>query len=85
MDGTSLPPELERNADRAVADGRFRDRAEVLAAGLRLLQQSDGEVDAFAASLDAARAESNREGWLVPEDVHAKMAARIDEARRAKG
>ena len=84
MDGMSLPPELERYADEAVAAGRFRDRAEVLAAGLRLLRQSDAEVDAFATSLEQARAESDRDGWLNAEDVHAEMALLIDEARRSQ-
>ena len=82
MDGMTLPTELEHYADQAVAAGRFRDRSEVVAAGLRLLQQSDAEVAAFAASLEQARAESDREGWLAAEDVHAELAALIDEARR---
>jgi Arc/MetJ-type ribon-helix-helix transcriptional regulator len=85
MDATPLPPELERYADQAVAAGRFRDRADILAGGLRLLQQCDTEVDAFAASLEEARAESNRDSWLAAHDVHAEMAALINEARRAKG
>ena len=84
MDGMTLPTELELYADQAVAAGRFRDRAEVLAAGLRLLQQSDAEVADFAASLEQARAESDREGWLTAEDVHVEVTALIDEARRAK-
>ena len=84
MDGTTLPPDLEQYAEQAVADGRFRDRGEVVAAGLRLLQQSDGEVDAFAATLEEARAESDSKGWLAAEDVHAEMVALIDEVRRSK-
>lgn len=80
----TLPPALERDSDVAVASGRFRDRAEVLAAGLRLLQRSDAEVDALAASLEEARAERERDGWLTPDDVHAEMVALIDEARRTQ-
>lgn len=79
----TLPSELERYADEAIAAGRFRDRSEVVAAGLRLLQQSEAEVAAFVQSLEDARAESEREGWLSAENVHTEMAALIDKARRS--
>jgi antitoxin ParD1/3/4 len=84
MDGTILPPELERYADAAVAAGRFRDCSEVVAAGLKLLQQADIELAEFVKSLEDAKAEADRDGWLSAEDVHAEMAALIDRARRTR-
>jgi hypothetical protein len=48
----------------------------------RRVPKSDAEVAAFAASLEQARAVSDREGWLAAEEVHAELAALIDEARR---
>jgi len=78
----TLPSERERYADEAVAAGRFRDRSEIVAAGLRLLRQSEAEVAEFVQSLEDARIESERDGWLSAEDVHAEMAALIDKARR---
>jgi len=38
MDGMNLPPELERFAKEAVAAGRYRDVAELVAAGVSLLR-----------------------------------------------
>lgn len=79
MDGMTLPPELERYADEAVAAGRFRDRGEVVAAGLVLLQQADHEVSVFVNSLEEARAESDRDGWVSLDD----MITHMDEVIRA--
>jgi putative addiction module CopG family antidote len=79
MDGMTLPPELERYADEAVAAGRFRDRGEVVAAGLMLLQQADHEVSMFVKSLEEARAESDRDGWVSLDD----MITHMDEVIRA--
>ena len=84
MDGMALPPDLEQFAADAVAAGRYRDRAALIAAGVGLLQRSEAEVADFVQSLEEARAEAERDGWLSAEDVHAEMAALIDEARRAK-
>ena len=69
MDSVTLPPELERFAAEAVASGRYRDVSDVLSAGLRLLQQSEAEVAAFVASLEAAREESDRDGWHGLDEV----------------
>jgi putative addiction module CopG family antidote len=69
----TLPPELERHADEAVAAGRFRDRSEIMAAGLRLLQQTDAEVAEFVQSLEDARAEAERDGWIGLDDMTAMM------------
>jgi putative addiction module CopG family antidote len=84
MENVTLPPELARFAAEAVAAGRYRDVADVVAAGVSLLQRQEAARAEFAASLEAAEAESDREGWHRIDDVHAEMAALIDEARRAK-
>ena len=76
-----LPPELERFATEAVAAGRYRDLSDVLAAGVKLLQQAEAEVAAFVDSLDAARAEADREGWHTLDEVLAE-ADRIIAAKR---
>jgi putative addiction module CopG family antidote len=73
MDGMTLPAELEHYADEAVAAGRFRDRSEVVAAGLRLLQQTDAEVAEFVQSLEEARTEAERDGWIGLDDMTATM------------
>jgi putative addiction module CopG family antidote len=78
MDGTTLPPDLTRYADEAVAAGRFRDRDEVVAAGLKLLQQADTEVAAFVKSLEEAKAEADRDGWVSLDDMVARMSRIIE-------
>ena len=84
MNAVTLPPDLERFADDIVAQGRYRDVAEVVAAGVSLLRRQEAARVEFVASLEAAEAESDREGWHTIDEVHAEMAALIDEARRAK-
>ena len=84
MDGMPLSPELERFAEDAIAAGRFRNMAEVVAAGIGLLQQREAASAAFVATLEAAEEESDRNGSHSADDVHAEMAALIDEARRTK-
>ena len=84
MDAVTLPPDLERFAREAVAQGRFRDLAEVVRAGLSLLQRAEAERAAFEASLEAAEAESERDGFLTIEEVHQDMSQLIDEMARAR-
>ena len=73
MDSVTLPPELERFATEAVAAGRYRDVSEVVAAGVSLLQQAEADVAVFVNSLEAARAEAERDGWVSLEDMTAEM------------
>jgi len=84
MDDVSLPADLAQFATDAVAAGRFRDVAEVVAAGVSLLQRQEQARAAFIQSLEDAEAEAERDGWHSAEDVHAEMAALIEEARRGK-
>lgn len=79
MDDVTLPPELERFAEEAVAAGRYRDRAELVTAGVRLLLQSEAEVAAFVESLEAARAEADRDGWVSLDVMTADMDRTISE------
>ena len=64
MDNVTLPPKLERFATEAVAAGRYRDVSHVLAAGVSLLRQAEAEAAVFVTSLEAARAEAERDGWV---------------------
>lgn len=84
MDNLGLPPELERFAAEAVAAGRYRDVADVVAAAVSLLQRQEQARAAFVASLEAAEEESERDGWHSLEDVLAEadqiIAAKRDAA-----
>lgn len=84
MDAVTLPPELERFAADAVAAGRYRDLAEVVAAGVRLLQQAEVEVAEFVASLDAARAEGERDGFVTIDELATELDAIIAEETRGR-
>jgi putative addiction module CopG family antidote len=77
MDPVTLPPELERFAADAVAAGRFRDLSDVVAAGVDLLRRAEAERAAFVASLEAARAEGERDGLLTLEEVEADVRTAI--------
>ena len=80
MDSVTLPPELERFATEAVAAGRYRDVSEVVRAGLSLLRRADTEVAEFAATLEEARAEGQRDGFLTAEQVEQRVRAAIKDA-----
>jgi antitoxin ParD1/3/4 len=84
LDNVTLPPELERFAEEAVAAGRFPDVSAVVAAGVSLLQRQEQARVEFVASLEEAEAEGERVGFYTIDDVHAEMTDIIDRARRAK-
>jgi len=81
MDDVTLTPELERFAAEAIASGRYRDRAELVAAGLSLLQRQEQARAELLASVLAAEAEADRDGYLTADEVIARVEARL--ARRA--
>ena len=81
MNDVTLPPELERFAEEAVAAGRYRDLSDVVAAGVSLLRRAEAERAAFIRSLEEAQAEAEREGWHSLDDVMAE-ADQITAAKR---
>ncbi len=80
MEIVTLPPELERFAVEAVADGRFRNISAVVAAGMELLQRQEEARAHFIASLQEAEADANRAGCLSLEQVDAGMRQAIHDA-----
>jgi antitoxin ParD1/3/4 len=76
-----LTPELERFAQGCVASGRFNNVSEVVRSGLRLLQETEERRAAFVASLEAAVAEGERDGFLDADAVTAEVQSAIDAAR----
>ena len=83
MNTVTLPPDLERFADDAVAKGRFRDVAEVVRAGMSLLQRAEAERAAFVASLEESHAEGERLGRFTIDEVEADVRAAISAAAPA--
>jgi putative addiction module CopG family antidote len=77
MNAVTLPPDLEHFAAEAVASGRYRDLADVVAAGVSLLQHAEAERERFLKSLEAAEAEADRDGWHSLDDVMAEAEAII--------
>ena len=84
MNAVTLPPDLKRFADEAVAQGRFRDVADVVAAGVSLLQRQDQARAAFIRSLEDAQAEGERDGFFELGQVLAEVDAIIDEEERSR-
>lgn len=77
MDDITLTPDLERFAAEAVAAGRYRDMSEVVQAGLSLLRQAEAEVADFVASLEAASAQGEQDGFLSVAQVESRVRAAI--------
>jgi putative addiction module CopG family antidote len=77
MNDMTLPPELERFAAEAIAAGRYRDKAELLAAGVSLLQQQERARAELLASVLAAKADGDRDGYLTGDEVAARVRASI--------
>lgn len=79
MDAVTLPPELERFAEDAIAAGRFRNVSEVVVAGVSLLRRQEQARAAFNASLESAEAEGERDGFFTIEEVHRETNDLINE------
>jgi antitoxin ParD1/3/4 len=72
-----LTPDLERFAQGCVATGRFNNVSEVVRSALRLLQEQEERRAAFTASLEAAVAEGEREGFVSLDQVEQRVRAAI--------
>ncbi len=81
MNDVSLPPELEQFAAEAVASGRYRDRADLVVAGVSLLQRQEAARAELLASVQSAKKEGDRNGYLTGDEVAAQVRATI--ARRS--
>jgi putative addiction module CopG family antidote len=81
MDTITLPPELEQFATEAVATGRYRDVSDLVAAGLGLLQRQEQARAQLLASVLAAKAEADRDGYLTGDELLTRVEARL--AQRA--
>jgi putative addiction module CopG family antidote len=79
MNDMTLPPELERFAAEAIAAGRYRDKTELLAAGVSLLQRQERARAELLTSVLAAKADGDRDGYLTGDEVAARVRARIAE------
>jgi putative addiction module CopG family antidote len=77
MDEMGLPPELESYLADAVAAGRYRDRAEVVAAAVALLRERDAKRGAFLASVLAAEAEAEHKGCVSGDEMLVRVRARL--------
>jgi antitoxin ParD1/3/4 len=84
MDGIILPPDLEQFVAEAVATGDYRDPADVVAAGVRLLREQRAARAAFLRSLEEAEAEADRDGWLSLDEVMADADAIIAGLSKAR-
>jgi putative addiction module CopG family antidote len=79
MDNVTVPPELERFAAEAIAAGRYRDMAEVVTAGLSLLQRQEQARAELLASVLAAEQEAERAGCVSGDEMLARVRARLAE------
>jgi antitoxin ParD1/3/4 len=73
-----LTPELEQFAQSSVRSGRYNNVSEVVRAALRMLQDAETRRAAFVASLEAAVAEGERNGFRPADAVAAELGAAID-------
>jgi antitoxin ParD1/3/4 len=81
MNAVILPPDLQRFAEDAIASGRYRDVSDLVAAGVSLLQRQEQARAELLASVVAAKAEADRDGYLSGDEVAERVRATI--ARRA--
>ncbi len=84
MNAVTLPPELQRFATEAIASGRYRDMAELLATSVSLLQRTEQARAAFVASFDAAIAEGEQNGFFSIEEIERDMDAAIEDVLSAR-
>lgn len=84
MENVTLPAELERFAAEAIATGRYRDLSDVVAAGVKLLREAETKLATSVDSLEAARAEAERDGFVTIYELAAELDAIIAEETRPK-
>ena len=77
MTSVTLPPELEQFATEAIAAGRYRDVSEVIEAGVSLLKRQEQARAELLGSVLAAKAESERDGYLTGDEVAERVRATI--------
>jgi putative addiction module CopG family antidote len=81
MNAVTLPPELQRFAEDAIASGRYRDVSDLVVAGISLLQRQEAARAELLASVVAAKVEADRDGYLTGDEVAERVRATI--TRRA--
>ena len=79
MTDVTLNPEQERFAAEVVANGRYRDVAEVVGAALDRLKRLEDQRAALLASVVAAEQEGERDGFLTIDEVMADADAWLEE------
>ncbi len=77
MNTSTLPPDLALFVEQAVASGRFRDVADVIRAGVAMLQRSEAARAELLSSVVAAEAEGDRDGYFSLDRIEAEMRAAI--------
>ena len=77
MDGITITPELEQFAVEAVLSGRFRDLDDVVRTGLELLRRQEQTRTELVASVLAAQAEGDKNGYLTGDEVAAHVRQSI--------
>jgi putative addiction module CopG family antidote len=85
LSAITVPPDLENYVAEAVAAGRFRDVAEVVRAGVSMLQRADAARAALLASLLDAQEEGDRDGHLTAEVLMARVEERLASATGRPG
>lgn len=76
MTTVTLPNDLGEFAAASVASGRFASADEMVAAAMRLLRDAERRREALTASLEAAEAEAERDGYFELDDVLAESETR---------
>jgi Arc/MetJ-type ribon-helix-helix transcriptional regulator len=80
MDGITLPADLGRFADEAVAVGRYLSLDELIAYGMGVLQRQERARVALLAAVLAAWRGGESSGYLTGDDLLARVEFRL--ARR---
>ncbi len=79
MNAVTLPPDLQRFAEDAVASGRYRDVSDLVAAGVSLLRRQEQARAELLASVLASKEEAGREGCVSGDEMLARVRARLAE------
>lgn len=74
---------LEKAVTELVENGRYNSKSEVLREGVRLVQEREARFRELEASLDAAVAEADRDGWLSEDEVFGHLETRYADGKRA--
>lgn len=81
-DSVDLGPRLESLVSHLIETGRFRTRAEVIRAGLRMIEEREEALQALDAALEEGLADAGAGRFVPSADLRARLTSKYNQIPR---